>query len=392
MSIVDWLMVVWVVPVCLLHCRTAARILRLHWKPKYLSEMKPPTPCSWPMISVIVPACNEQSTIRDALRTLLAQEYPNIEFIVVNDRSTDETGRVIDELAAADSRIKPVHIGELPKGWLGKVHALHQGVSIATGDWLLFTDADVHYGPDALKTALAYGLDRKLDFLAVAPKFVFSSVLQQAAIATFCVLLTLGAKLYKVGKKNSNAYMGVGAFNLVRRSAFAKTPGFAWLKTEVVDDAGLAYMLRQVGAKAEFLVGGTALSVRWYPSVLALVNGLEKNLVGVFSRYSIAKLIKNLGVLVLFVSAPLIAIAQQSAPWLSIIGGAALASTCVVFVSVSRAWRLSWFASLLSVLTTLVLLHALLRSSFLCFARGGIRWRGTFYPIEILKSGQRVRL
>jgi len=109
-----------------------------------------------PTLSVLVPACNEAATLEQAMQSLLAMDYPCMEIIAVNDRSTDGTGALLERLAAENPRLRVRHVVELPAGWLGKNHALHVASQEATGDWLLFTDADVVYSPDALLRAVSY--------------------------------------------------------------------------------------------------------------------------------------------------------------------------------------------------------------------------------------------
>ena len=123
-----------------------------------------------PTLSVLVPACNEASTLERAMQSLLAMDYPRLEIIAVNDRSTDGTGELLERLAAANPRLRVRHVTALPSGWLGKNHALHIASQEATGDWLLFTDADVVYTPDALLRAVSYARRVGADHLVVSPR------------------------------------------------------------------------------------------------------------------------------------------------------------------------------------------------------------------------------
>jgi glycosyltransferase involved in cell wall biosynthesis len=131
-----------------------------------------PVPSRWPRLSVIIPACNEAAHLESAVETLVQQDYSDLEIILVNDRSTDATGAIIDRLAKNDPQIRALHIRKLPGGWLGKVHALHCGVAKARGEWLLFTDADVHFAPETLRRALAHVLQLQADHLALIPRTI----------------------------------------------------------------------------------------------------------------------------------------------------------------------------------------------------------------------------
>ena len=109
----------------------------------------------WPKVSVVVPACNEADTLERAMSSLLACDYPNLEIVLVNDRSTDQTGHIMDGLSERDQRIHVVHLDHLPAGWLGKLNAMHQGTQRVQGQLLLFTDADVHFEPSSIRRAVS---------------------------------------------------------------------------------------------------------------------------------------------------------------------------------------------------------------------------------------------
>jgi len=123
----------------------------------------------YPSLSVIIPACNEEESIRQAISQLLDQDYPDFEVIVVNDRSTDHTRLILEELKIKYPQLNVVTITDLPPKWLGKNHAIYQGVKHATGEWLLFTDADIMFSPGSLKKTISYSLENKLDHLTISP-------------------------------------------------------------------------------------------------------------------------------------------------------------------------------------------------------------------------------
>src|SRR5882724_5617789 len=144
-----------------------ADIARPEW------DRKPVTPTGEPRVSIIVPARNEEEHIGGALSQLLALEYCNYEVIAVNDRSTDRTGSIMDEIAArpeAHKQLRIIHVTELPAGWMGKTHAMWSAGELATGDWVLFTDGDVFFKPSALRRAIAYAESEKADHLVLLPR------------------------------------------------------------------------------------------------------------------------------------------------------------------------------------------------------------------------------
>ena len=203
-------------------------------------------------LSVIVTAKDEAHTIEKALQTLLEQDYPDFEVIIVNDRSTDDTGKIIDRFSKTHPKIVPLHIDHLPDDWIGKVHALHTAVQHASGEWLLFTDADVHHHPTLWQRAIQYAQSRSLKHLALMPSVPTDGRLLQACVRAFGFMFLSTAKIAQIENPNSKAAIGIGAFNLVRHDALKNSPGFEWLRMEVVDDYGIGIMLKAAGYKIGF--------------------------------------------------------------------------------------------------------------------------------------------
>lgn len=221
----------------------------------------------WPKLSIVIPACNEGSTIHEAMLSLLKVDYPNLEIIAVNDRSNDKTRQIIDQLSVADDRIVPVHVNFLPLGWLGKVNALQRGMDMTTSDWVLFTDADVHYSEDSLKSAMGYCLKDKIDFLTIIPDVKASSLWLRAVIAELFHLGTLFFDPRKINDPRNPVCYGQGAFMLMRKSAYLKSERLQWLKMEVLDDTGLALLMRRAGAKMAAVSGKDKVALEWYPNL-----------------------------------------------------------------------------------------------------------------------------
>lgn len=263
-----------------------------------------------PKLSIVIAACNEELTIKDSLKTISQQKYADIEIIAVNDRSNDNTEKIIDELSAIDSRIKSVHIESLPSGWLGKVHALHKGVSSATGEWILFTDADIHFEDTALQRAVSYAIEKNLDHLAILPRMSnpHKDFWLDVTIMTFLKLFIQVARQSNIEKVGSSAYTGSGGFNLVRRSDFEKTLGFEWLKMEVVDDVGLGLMFKNQGLTSYISISNRDISVVWYYTIKEMVIGLEKNSFLASTQGKLSKLLVLLFLVLIYISAPILSL------------------------------------------------------------------------------------
>lgn len=350
-------------------------------------------PPDWPLVSVIVTALDEEATIEPALRTLLAASYPRLELIAVNDRSRDGTGEVIDRLAESSPRLRPVHIRELPAGWLGKVHAMATGAATAQGEWLLFTDADVHFGPAVIERAIQVCEREKLDHLTLWPRLVGEGLALRAALVAFMTNLLLLLRPHRIGGEKSRGFVGIGAFNLVRRAALARTPGLEWLRMEIVDDTGLARMLVDHGCRSSWRSAVSELSVEWYPSLGAMIRGLEKNMYGAFSHFRLEIFLGKLAMILPFVLGPYLAILLPGPWWQKVAGVTALAIwVLLAWLAARPAGYGIREAMLAPFLGAGIMFTALARSTWMTLRNRGIRWRGTFYPLSELRAGARLRL
>jgi glycosyltransferase involved in cell wall biosynthesis len=374
-----------------LWCASIVRGVMMVKRTVRFSDVPAVPPKVWPRLSVLVPACNEGATIEAALATLCAQDYPELEIVVVDDRSTDETGAIIDRAAAKDPRVVAVHVKELPKGWLGKVHALAKGLERTSGELVLFTDADIHFGHDALRRAVAAMEARALDHLALLPKMEAEGLLYEAVLAGFGAVFLQSTRLDLVGKQGSDAYVGVGAFNLVRKSALDRSEGFEWIRMEVGDDVGLALLLKRAGARAAAWLATDDLKVVWYPTLGDMIVGLEKNSYGIMGHYRVSRIVAHAALGLAIFACPFVLLALEW-PW-GALGLAALAAASIANAAlVSRKFAMRPLPIALAPLTVPLLIFIGLRSMWYCVRQGGITWRGTFYPVEELRAAQRVRL
>ena len=348
----------------------------------------------FPVVSIIIPACNEAVHIEQALRTILAQDYPKLEVIAINDRSTDSTGDIINRLAENDARLKVLHIDELPQGWLGKVNALHQGVQQATGDWYLFTDADVSFEPAALRRAICYARHYRVNHLVCVPRISIQNFWLNIAVHAFGLMFLLSARAAEVNRENSKTPIGVGAFNLVEKAMFHRTPGFEWLRMEPTDDYGLGLMIKQAGGRTRLAIAEEDMSVPWYDSLGAMIKGVEKNMFGPAAQYSWAKLVLMQLFMWGLIAAPLVSfvigIATNHAI-LFAVAGIFIGMQCVMAISALRKGVIEALGVLFFPLGILMISVMMLRSAYKCTVNDGIDWRGTHYSTKELRAGQRVK-
>jgi chlorobactene glucosyltransferase len=202
-----------------------------------------------PLVSILVPARNEENRVLEAcIRSILAQDYGNFEVIAVDDRSTDQTGAILERLAKNDDRLRVIEGEELPGEWLGKPYAMQQALNYARGEWILATDADMIFEPSALRTAVARALDNNGDALTLIPLFEAGSFWERVMIPTWEWVFLMFAVFYRIDDPKSDRAVGIGGFFLMRRTVLDRVGGYEALKDEVMEDARLAERIKKSGA------------------------------------------------------------------------------------------------------------------------------------------------
>jgi glycosyltransferase involved in cell wall biosynthesis len=341
-------------------------------------------PAGSPSLTVIVPARNEAADIAATLRSLLAQDYPNLHIIAVDDRSTDQTGAIIDTITAQHpEKLRALHITELPTGWLGKTHAMALAARHAPTDYLLFTDADVLFHPTAIRIALANAVATRADHLVTTPTTIIKRW-DEAAILSFIQTLSLwAARPWRIADpKAIRDAIGIGAFNLLRREAYQQVGGFESLRMEVIEDIGLARRIKSAGLAQRIVFGRGLVSLHWASGVGGLIKVMTKNLWAAFRfRISLA-LLGSLWLLV-FCVAPAIALFFSPTRIPAIL---TLAAVAYAYRLLSRRFGLSTWNALFFPFSALIFIFTLLRSMLITLRQGGIIWRGTFYPLTELRK------
>lgn len=384
------MLVIYGVIFCLAWWFVYGQIIKTIFSIKELGNYESIEPENWPTLNIVIAACNEEEGIEAAIKSLLKQDYPNLKIILVNDRSNDHSGEIINRLAD-DNRVKVLHIKELPENWLGKVHAQSVAVNEVDGEWVLFTDADINFKPGSLKKALAYVLSKKADHLALMPDVVTQSFWLDVVIRAFGLMFLFTTRVHELEKPDTQAVIGVGAFNLVKKSILDKSKGLQWLRMEVADDVGMGLLIKRAGGKSVFAMAQKLLSVAWYPSILAMFVGLEKNLFGAGAHYQFLRLLVMVVLMWLWVLAPFIILILSTPLWLDIFAVLTLLWIPAIMVigKVSSGTRYS--VGLFIPLGQLIISLMMLWSGCMCLLRGGIIWRGTLYPVKKLKKYQKIR-
>jgi glycosyltransferase involved in cell wall biosynthesis len=373
-------------------------------------DRNPVSPSGNPRVSIVVPARNEEEAIEKGLATLLALDYDNYEVIAVNDRSTDRTGAIMDRVCASHPaktalrlrsgqapagpltaermghrQIRVIHHRELPPGWLGKTHAMWTAANEATGDWLLFTDADVLFKPDSLRRALAYAEAEHADHVVLFPQMIMKQPGEYMMIAFFQTMFMFGHRPWKVADPTTDDHMGVGAFNLVRRRVYEAIGTYAALRMEVLDDMKLGKLVKKAGFRQRNVFGGDLISIRWARGAMGIVNNLTKNFFAILS-YQWWRTLLSAFALAFLNLGPFVGV-WLAHGWARVPYAIALGSLFLVYIGLSRRSSVPPYYFLLHPVSSTLFIYTLLRSMFLTLWNDGIMWRGTKYPLEELRKG-----
>ena len=274
----------------------------------------------WPRISVLIPARNEAANIGGCLDSLLQQDYPNCEILVLDDESEDGTGALVRDLARRDprGRLRLLAGGPLPQGWLGKCHACAQLAAAATGDYLLFTDADTTHGARSLANALAVAEQWHVGLVSVLPRQRALTPPEQLLLPLlpFNILALLPVGLVR-RRPEPSLSAGIGQFLFFRRGAYVATGGHAAVRDRVLDDVELARGVKAAGYRMALVGGGTSVRCRMYDSYGAIWRGFSKNLFDFYGRSPLATVVAVLAQAALYIAPPLLALLALALrlPW-----------------------------------------------------------------------------
>lgn len=380
MSLLFWLAVL----TAILYTVVALDVVIGNRSVRALRDMAASPPPKAPLVSIITAARNEERNIREALRSLLAVDYPNVEHIVVDDRSEDGTGAILDEMAAEAPHLKIVHLSDLPAGWLGKNHALWRGASEAKGEIFLFADADVIMEPTVLSRAVRFLLENHLDHLAVTPRLTMPGSFLSMFGVSFILFFSMYARPWKARDPRSGCHIGIGAFNMARSAPYWAVGGHERIRLRPDDDMKLGKILKKGGYRSDVAYGPEFLSVEWYASVGEVIKGLEKNaFAGCDYRISFALsgvVFQLLGSVLPYLALFVTTGATRAVYAALVLLLTLLVADCARFHG-GRPWQAIGFAPCAALMCWIIT-----RTTTLNLLHGGITWRGTFYSLRELKK------
>lgn len=337
-------------------------------------------------VSVIIPARDEAARIRQTVERLLLQRAVDLELLVVDDNSSDGTGAIVEELSRNyPGQVVCETIGELPSGWLGKCYACWRGAQRARGDWLLFCDGDIHMRDDVIARAVQKAEFECADHLTLFPNLVVCHWSARLAILGQSIIFLLYTAPERINRDRGRQSVGIGAFNLIRRSTYDAIDGHHALRLEVVDDMKMGQMVRQHGFRQRVYSGVHDIEADWAQTAAGVVRALEKNwFAAVEYRWWLAIAVLTAG--------PLLILSAATGPlwagrwgWLPLIAWQLLA---IPGIRISRDFQWPWYLGALAGWGWFVFIAAGIRSVWVTTRQGGIRWRDRFYSLAELREAR----
>ena len=328
-------------------------------------------PAQTPLVSIIVPARNEEASLATCLESLIAQTGVSFEIIVVDDHSTDSTR----EIATSFASVRVIEAAQLPPGWTGKNNAVTTGAREARGHWLLFTDADTIHLPGSLAAALQEATDNSAELLSYSPEQIAASFWEMATLPVVFAELARQYPPAKVSDPTSPVVAANGQFILIRRETYEAVGGHSAIAGDILEDVALARAVKTSGRKIRFRYAPTVVRTRMYRNYRQLRDGWTKNLVLLFPNpgWLAAKTLLwwtlAWGSLFLFLAAP-----HRPWWWISI----PVALLLALRNRLNRA-NFTWDITALGMVFGIPMFAYLLLRSKRAYASGNVTWKGRTY-------------
>jgi chlorobactene glucosyltransferase len=359
----------------------------------------PGQPINDPLVSIIVPARNEERNIRRCVTSLLDQNYKNYEVIVVDDGSTDDTPRILENIIQTHpqgSRLWVLRLRELPRGWAGKPHAIHKGTQEAHGEWLLFTDADTWHAPNALQCALAWATEEGSDLFSLGTEQVLRGFWEKVLMPMAYLGISMMYPVKKVNDPLSPVAIANGQYILIRRAVYDLLGGYARpeLRNTLIDDRDLARLVKQQGFQLRLEDGRGLVRVHMYRGLRDTWQGWRKN-VFLGSRGGLAFVLLQL------IGLPVVAITPFLLPLMLLMGGRGrsrkarreqvtpaevgiatlleLGPLLAYRVSLDQELKVPWYYAFTHPLAGAVFEFILAQSTWRVLRHKGVEWRGRRY-------------
>ncbi|MCD6459328.1 glycosyltransferase [bacterium] len=335
-----------------------------------------------PLVSVLIPALNEENNIEKCVTSLINQEYKNLEIIVVNDRSTDNTEEIVKKLCRQDKRIHLISMDHCPDGWSGKNHALTHAVKQARGKYFVFTDADTYHYPACIKTAVNYTEKHQVDLLSINPHLVAKSFWENVIMPIAGGVLMLWYPVEEINDRSSNRSFANGQFMIFNTESYRKIGGHAAVKQELLEDLAFGRLIKQYGLHLKVLWGPDLYQTHMYSSLQDIWRGWIRIFTQGFQQ-KLYKVIISLGLVLFFAVMPYFMVIYllfvSYNPLLCIFN---ISLLCFMLANILSAYKLCK-ANRLYVLThllgCLMVCAILVHGAITIIFKRNISWRGISY-------------
>ena len=333
-----------------------------------------------PFVSILVPARNEEANIEACVKSLLAQDYPDFELIVLDDESEDATWSILCHLAAQDKRLRIIKGKELPAGWVGKSWACHQLSRAAQGEYLLFVDADTRHAPSMLGAAVDAALYYDAALVTAMPRERTESVSEMLTVPlmTWGTFSTLPLPLAFHSSLPALS-ITIGQFLLFRHDAYRRIGGHAAVAEHITEDMELGRLIKKHGFRWRMVDGGKVVDCRMYTNFSDAVNGISKSIFGALNYSVLLVLLFSMVLAALFCLPPLLVAAHLAGYTLSRAvvsrAGTAIALALISWSAANIRFRLPWTATLLYPCIAALAIFIFLRSMIFSML-GVMRWKG----------------
>ena len=350
-----------------------------------------PPPAEAPLISICIPARNEENNIRRCVESALGQDYPNIEVIVLDDRSTDSTLTQLAEMASRDPRLLPINGTDLPEGWAGKPHALFQASAVAHGEWLCFVDADTFLAPQAISSCYAKAIETHADMFTTMNEQILGTFWEKVVMPLVMTALSVGFSPRKVNDPNTRDAIANGQFIMIRRTVYDAIGGHEKVKDQIVEDKAISEQVKWNGHRLIVADGSQVIRTRMYTSLPSMWEGWTKNIYLGLRDHPSMLMLGAFGAIVSVIAALFLPLwTLLGINWL-FNGGAWLAIAVIIQSLLVWAWLLyfrarvarkmnlsAWYA-LTTPLGAGVFAAMMLTSAWKVISGQGVTWRGRKY-------------
>jgi chlorobactene glucosyltransferase len=375
-----------------------AALIILYWlhTQAWLDVRTPPVdpPPGGPLLSVLVPARNEEKNIRRCVESILAQDYPNFEALVLDDRSSDSTTAILAELSARDSRLVVLAGRDLPSGWAGKPHALYQAAASASGEWLLFLDADTFLSPNALSATLAAAKKTAAGLYTVMTEQVLGSFWEKTVMPLVFTALSVGFSPRKVNDPLSRDAIANGQFMFIRRDVYDAIGGHEAVRDQIVEDKAISERVKWGGHRLVVADGRGIAKTRMYTDLPSMWEGWTKNIYLGLADKPAMLILGAFGAFLALMAAlfmpvwPLLGLLwwQNGGGWMAL---AVIAKSLTVWaallcarVRVNQGMKISGWYALTTPLGAGVFAAMMLTSAWKVLSGQGVTWKGRRYRLK----------